>query len=33
MAGINVSLSRDGKEVDATDKPGRNLHGSLSVTD
>jgi hypothetical protein len=32
-AGINASLSRDGKEVDAADKPGRNLDGSLSVTD
>jgi hypothetical protein len=33
MAGINASHSRDGKEVDAADKPGRNLDGSLSVTD
>jgi hypothetical protein len=33
MAGINASFSRDGKEVEAADKPGRNLDGSLSVTD
>jgi hypothetical protein len=33
MAGINASLSRDGKEVDAADKRGRNLDTSLSVTD
>jgi hypothetical protein len=33
MTGINASLSGDGKEVDAADKLGRNLDGSLSVTD
>jgi hypothetical protein len=33
MAGIRVSLSRDGKEVDPANKPGHNLDGSLSVAD